>query len=283
MWRGTPPGVAVQQPNQTNDQKENKHHGHDTFLNPGRDRVGQGSIDGELINIQAGVQDEVRVIVQASAREILQGQVFDVVQGQAHITVRGQAHTPYTRSKSVLAPSPERVAIMQWTARIGAVTAEALADRLDVNVASARGRLQALQKAGWLSRQRPLAAAAGAIYGDASRSARGRSTGSRPVSRERLERPPPDRVRVGRGGAGALLPRSRGARRARAAPRRARAWRRAGERPPGDRAGRRAAAAPPRPRALAAGRPGHTGRRGRPGTPGRATAALGCLSRSRSS
>jgi hypothetical protein len=46
---------------------------------------------------------------------------------------------------------------MQWTVRIGAITAEALADRLDVNVASARRRLQALQKAGWLSRERPLA------------------------------------------------------------------------------------------------------------------------------
>ncbi len=56
-----------------------------------------------------------------------------------------------------LTPSPERVAIMQWTARIGAVTAEALADRLDVSVASAQGRLQALQKVGWLSRKRPLA------------------------------------------------------------------------------------------------------------------------------
>ncbi|MGH2902332.1 MAG: hypothetical protein ACRDK7_01875 [Solirubrobacteraceae bacterium] len=56
-----------------------------------------------------------------------------------------------------LTPSPERVAIMQWTVRIGAVTAEALADRLDVHVASARGQLQALQKAGWLSRKRPLA------------------------------------------------------------------------------------------------------------------------------
>jgi hypothetical protein len=56
-----------------------------------------------------------------------------------------------------LTPSPERVAIMQWTVRIGAVTAEALADRLDVNVASSRGQLQAFQKAGWLSRTRPLA------------------------------------------------------------------------------------------------------------------------------
>jgi hypothetical protein len=46
---------------------------------------------------------------------------------------------------------------MQWTARMGAITAEALADRLEVTVASARGRLQVLQKAGWLSRKRPLA------------------------------------------------------------------------------------------------------------------------------
>jgi len=61
------------------------------------------------------------------------------------------------RSKSKLAPTPERVAIMQWTARMGAVTAEALADRLEVTVASARGRLQVLQKEGWLSRKRPLA------------------------------------------------------------------------------------------------------------------------------
>jgi hypothetical protein len=56
-----------------------------------------------------------------------------------------------------LAPSPERVAIMQWTARLGAITPEALADRQGVTVASARGRLQALATAGWLSRKRPLA------------------------------------------------------------------------------------------------------------------------------
>jgi hypothetical protein len=56
-----------------------------------------------------------------------------------------------------LEPTPERKAIMQWTARLGAVTDEALADRLEVSVASARGRLQALQKAGWVSRKRPLA------------------------------------------------------------------------------------------------------------------------------
>ena len=56
-----------------------------------------------------------------------------------------------------LTPSPERVAIMQWTARIGAVTAEALADRLDVTATAARARLGILEKAGWLSRERPLA------------------------------------------------------------------------------------------------------------------------------
>jgi hypothetical protein len=59
--------------------------------------------------------------------------------------------------KHELTPTPERTAIMQWTARMGAITAEALAGRLDVTVASARGRLQVLQKAGWLSRKRPLA------------------------------------------------------------------------------------------------------------------------------
>ncbi len=64
---------------------------------------------------------------------------------------------PKPRSKSKLTATPERKAIMQWTARMGAVTDEALADRLDVTIASARGRLQGLQKAGWLSRKRPLA------------------------------------------------------------------------------------------------------------------------------
>jgi hypothetical protein len=64
---------------------------------------------------------------------------------------------PRSKPKSKLAPTPERKAIMQWTARMGAVTDEALADRLDTTVASARGRLQVLQKAGWLSRKRPLA------------------------------------------------------------------------------------------------------------------------------
>jgi len=65
---------------------------------------------------------------------------------------------PTSKPKPATTPAtPERVAIMQWTARMGAVTDEALADRLDVTVASARGRLQVLQKAGWLSRKRPLA------------------------------------------------------------------------------------------------------------------------------
>jgi hypothetical protein len=67
--------------------------------------------------------------------------------------------TPKPKSKpgNRLAQTPERVAVMQWTVRMGAVTAEALADRLDVTVPSARGRLQVLQKTGWLSRKRPLA------------------------------------------------------------------------------------------------------------------------------
>jgi hypothetical protein len=53
-------------------------------------------------------------------------------------------------------PSPERVAILQWTARIGAVTAEALADRQGTAVALARSRLRAAERDRLLSRRRPL-------------------------------------------------------------------------------------------------------------------------------
>jgi hypothetical protein len=55
------------------------------------------------------------------------------------------------------APSPERVAIMQWIARIGAVTAEALAEREGTTVASARARLRAAATDRLLVRRRLLA------------------------------------------------------------------------------------------------------------------------------
>jgi hypothetical protein len=51
----------------------------------------------------------------------------------------------------------ERLAIMQWTARMGAVTAEALAYREGTSIASARSRLVAAERDGLLSRRRPLA------------------------------------------------------------------------------------------------------------------------------
>ncbi len=54
--------------------------------------------------------------------------------------------------------TPERVALVQWIARIGAVTAEALALREDRTVASARARLLAAEHARLLSHRRPLAA-----------------------------------------------------------------------------------------------------------------------------
>jgi hypothetical protein len=53
--------------------------------------------------------------------------------------------------------SAERLALIQWTARMGAVTAEALAIGLDTTPASARGRLQAATRAGLLTCRRPLA------------------------------------------------------------------------------------------------------------------------------
>ncbi len=59
--------------------------------------------------------------------------------------------------QSASARSPERVAILQWTARLGAVTAEALAERQGTTVASARARLIAAERDRLLTRMRPLA------------------------------------------------------------------------------------------------------------------------------
>lgn len=53
--------------------------------------------------------------------------------------------------------SPERVALMQWTARMGAITARALAIRQCTSEASARARLRKAERAGLLARSRPLA------------------------------------------------------------------------------------------------------------------------------
>lgn len=53
-------------------------------------------------------------------------------------------------------PTPEQIHILNWTASLGAVTAEALALRLDTSVASARARLTGVQRRGLLLRERPL-------------------------------------------------------------------------------------------------------------------------------
>jgi hypothetical protein len=51
-----------------------------------------------------------------------------------------------------------RAAILSWTAGLGAVTAEALAIRLQVSVPSARARLLSAERDGLLARHRPLVA-----------------------------------------------------------------------------------------------------------------------------
>jgi hypothetical protein len=53
-------------------------------------------------------------------------------------------------------PPPARAALVHWAAGLGAVTAEALAARLGVTVASARARLLVIEREGWLRRHRPL-------------------------------------------------------------------------------------------------------------------------------
>ncbi|MFI5005337.1 MAG: hypothetical protein ACHQE6_10025 [Solirubrobacterales bacterium] len=59
----------------------------------------------------------------------------------------------HTNTKS---QPPERIAIVYWAAGLGAITAEALADRLDVTAASARARLLAAERERLLERHRPL-------------------------------------------------------------------------------------------------------------------------------
>ena len=51
----------------------------------------------------------------------------------------------------------ERMDVLQWTARVGAVTADALAGRQRTTVATARSRLRAAEQRGLLSRRAPLA------------------------------------------------------------------------------------------------------------------------------
>jgi hypothetical protein len=54
-------------------------------------------------------------------------------------------------------PTPERAAVVEWAARMGAITAEALAHRQRSSVASARARLAGAERARLLCSGRPLA------------------------------------------------------------------------------------------------------------------------------
>lgn len=56
-------------------------------------------------------------------------------------------------------PAPEQLAILRWALRLGAVTAEALAQHEGRTIASARARLLAAEGAGLMSRRRILAQA----------------------------------------------------------------------------------------------------------------------------
>jgi hypothetical protein len=66
--------------------------------------------------------------------------------------------------QAMKASSLERAAIIQWTARMGAVTATAVADRQRLSVTSARAQLVAAAREGLLRRSRPLTGQP-ALYG----------------------------------------------------------------------------------------------------------------------
>jgi hypothetical protein len=53
-------------------------------------------------------------------------------------------------------PTPEQIEIARWTASLGAVTAEALAQRTDVSIGSARAKLIAARRRKLLASARPL-------------------------------------------------------------------------------------------------------------------------------
>ncbi len=87
MWRGAPPGVAVQT-NQTNDQKEN--------IMGTTQLSTQAEIESDKAQSTASStskpasKNKVRVIVQGPTRDILQGKVLDIAQGQARNQVEVQ-------------------------------------------------------------------------------------------------------------------------------------------------------------------------------------------------
>ncbi|MFZ1155974.1 MAG: hypothetical protein WAN93_13840 [Solirubrobacteraceae bacterium] len=60
-------------------------------------------------------------------------------------------------SQKDLQPTSEQIEIVRWAASLGAITAEALALRIDITLASARARLSVAQRRGLLSRDCPLA------------------------------------------------------------------------------------------------------------------------------
>jgi len=59
------------------------------------------------------------------------------------------------RSQST--PTPEQMELVRWTGSLGAISAQALAWRMGVSVASARARLVAAERRRWLDSTRPLA------------------------------------------------------------------------------------------------------------------------------
>jgi hypothetical protein len=58
--------------------------------------------------------------------------------------------------KSVDPPTAEQIDLLSWAASLGAVTAEALALRLDITPASARARLSVARRRGLMAKERPL-------------------------------------------------------------------------------------------------------------------------------
>ena len=98
--------------------------------------------------------------------------------------------------------------ILQWTAKIGAVTAEALACHLGTSIESARAQLAGAVRERQLVRERPLSGQPALYTLTRSGAAAIRAAGHRQLSRERGELLHLIRMRAGCSGAGVQLPRT---------------------------------------------------------------------------
>ncbi len=94
-------------------------------------------------------------------------------------------------------PTEKQAQVLRWTARLGAITAEALADLQDAPLASARAQLVAVERQRLMVRQRPLAHHPSLFTLTSSGMRASTELGLESVPGERRQRPASDQLCLG--------------------------------------------------------------------------------------